>query len=379
MIALDAFSELLQVLYSAPLQQELWQKFLMLVSEHTQSRNGYFISADSCTGLAALAQGGQLNDPAVMSSYNERFAKDDPFKTAVVRIAKTGVFTERELFPNRNMLDTEIYRDFLVHWNFRHPTIATINLSTRLFDAISIWRTPEEGPMDPDAIALLELLIPHIQTALEIRRTLGVTKQKLASAEAMADACATASFLITTQGRVVHLNATAEALVRDGDGLALVNNQLVASDNQSRSALKSLFINAASPSFPYTENQPGHAYSLERPSGKPNLQLLVCAMPSVQRISTGAELLLLVTDPNTPVKFPDEILHTIYQFTPVESEVANGLLMGYTTDEIAILRHVSIGTIRQQLKKMLEKTGTSRQSDMVRLIMTLPQTPAQTM
>jgi hypothetical protein len=61
MIALSAYSELLKVLYSAPLQQEQWQKFLMFVSEPTQSRNGYFISADTCTGLAALAQGGQLN------------------------------------------------------------------------------------------------------------------------------------------------------------------------------------------------------------------------------------------------------------------------------------------------------------------------------
>jgi len=377
MIALSAFSELLKVLYSAPLQQEQWQEFLMLVSEHTQSRNGYFISADTCTGLAALAQGGQLNDPAVMSSYNEKFAKADPFKTAVVRIAKTGVFTERELFPNSDMLDTEIYRDFLVHWNFRHPTIAAINLSTRKFDAISIWRTPEEGPMDADAINLLELLIPHVQIALDIRRRLGVTEQKLAGAAAMADACRTATFLLTAQGRIVHLNAAAEALVRNGDGLREVNNQLVASDGQFRNELRNLFVNAASASFPSIKKHSGHSYSLERSSGKPNLQLLVCPMSSVQRNSTGAELLLLVTDPTTPVTFPDEILRTAYRLTPVEIEVANGLLMGFTTDEIATLRHVSVSTVRQQLKNMLEKTETSRQSDMVRLFMSLPRIPAQ--
>jgi hypothetical protein len=40
MVALEAFSELLQVLYSAPLQQEQWQRFLALASDQTRSQNG---------------------------------------------------------------------------------------------------------------------------------------------------------------------------------------------------------------------------------------------------------------------------------------------------------------------------------------------------
>lgn len=56
----------------------------------------------------------------------------------------------------------------------------------------------------------------------------------------------------------------------------------------------------------------------------------------------------------------------------------NLALMGYSSEEIACLRRVSTGTVRQQLKSMLNKTGTKRQSDMVRLFMTLPHTPPQT-
>jgi len=52
--------------------------------------------------------------------------------------------------------------------------------------------------------------------------------------------------------------------------------------------------------------------------------------------------------------------------------VANGLLTGYSLEEIAALRRVSIGTVRQQVKAMLGKSGTSRQSDLVRLLLNLP-------
>jgi len=37
-----------------------------------------------------------------------------------------------------------------------------------------------------------------------------------------------------------------------------------------------------------------------------------------------------------------------------------------------VLRKVSIGTVRQQLKTILSKTGTTRQIDLVRMLMTLP-------
>ena len=115
MVALEAFSELLQVLYSAPLQQEQWQRFLALVSDHTRSQNSYFLSADTSRGLAALAQGGKLNDPAVLSEHNKTFSRNDPFPTPLIRKARTGVFTEDESLPQDGILRTEIYREFLVH------------------------------------------------------------------------------------------------------------------------------------------------------------------------------------------------------------------------------------------------------------------------
>ena len=119
MVALEAFSELLQVLYSAPLQQEQWQRFLALVSDHTRSQNSYFLSADTSRGLAALAQGGKLNDPAVLPEYNKTFSQNDPLNPqgADRRIHR------RRIAAADGILRTEIYREFLVHSTSRATTI----------------------------------------------------------------------------------------------------------------------------------------------------------------------------------------------------------------------------------------------------------------
>jgi DNA-binding CsgD family transcriptional regulator len=375
MIAIEAFSELLPVLYSAPLQQEQWQRFLTLLCRQTQSLVGIYLFSDVRSGLGAAVESVSKEYVPVLVEYNRTHSQSDPFRLPIFRRNQTGVFTDDELLPNGGLYKTGLYRDLCEPVHFRHLTITIINLSVRQIDIVSIWRTDEQGPMEPDSKRLLELLIPHIRIALEIRRTLGIAQQRTARAEAMADANATATFLLTEQGRVAHANAAAHSLLRDDGGLMLLNERLSPSDSASRAAWANLLRNAAAPSYSLADTQPHHALALPRPGGKAPLQLLAMPLPEAQRNSTRADLLLLATNPDDPIHFPDAVLRALYGLTPAETEVANGLLMAYSAEEIACLRRVSTGTVRQQIKAMMSKTGSSRQSEMIRLFMTLPQSP----
>jgi DNA-binding CsgD family transcriptional regulator len=381
MVSIEAFSELLQVLYSAPLQHDQWQSFLTLVSEHTASRNGFFLSADTRTGLAVLAQGGKPQEASDVSDYNKKYAPTDPCRDALIRYARksdpVGVFTDEELLPGEGLVRTDFYREMLARVNLRHATAVVLALSVRRFDVISVWRSPDEGPIADDSKRLLQLLIPHVQTALEIRRVLGLTEQRLASAEAMANASPTATFVLTQKGRVRHWNSAAESMIRAGDGFAMSDGYLAARDGRSNRALAKLLLDVASPAYSLSGSQQPRYLSVNRGSGKRPFQVLATPLPETHRVGSNADLLLLVTDPEKPSNFPDDLLHAIYDLTPSETEVANGLLMGYSLNEIACLRRVSTSTVRQQVKTMLSKTGTNRQSDMVRLFMTLPQAPEQ--
>jgi len=215
------------------------------------------------------------------------------------------------------------------------------------------------------------LLLPHIQKALEIRQVLGVAQQRTAGAEAMADASATPTFLLTRQGRLIHRNAAAESLLRDADALALRDDCLAARVAKAAEPLRRLLLNATVPTGNHAV--PPQAFALDRLSGKRPLHLLASPLPLAQRHRSDADLVLLVTDPEKPVNVPDDALRALFGFTPAQVEVAIGLLMGYTPPEIARLRGVSVGTVRQQVKSILAKTGTTRQTDLIRLLMSLPQ------
>jgi DNA-binding CsgD family transcriptional regulator len=62
------------------------------------------------------------------------------------------------------------------------------------------------------------------------------------------------------------------------------------------------------------------------------------------------------------------LLSQAYRFTESEMRLLEKLVGGYSLSEIADARQLSLETIRTQLKSLFSKTGTHRQSDLVRLV-----------
>ncbi len=73
-----------------------------------------------------------------------------------------------------------------------------------------------------------------------------------------------------------------------------------------------------------------------------------------------------------------EVLFGLFGLTPAECRVAMLLTDGHAPRQIGQLLGVSRNTLKSQLASIYSKTGTSRQSQVVRLISRLPiQAPEQ--
>lgn len=367
MISVEAFSELLQTLYSAPLHKEQWQRFLTSVCDHTGFTSGYFFSASIRTGFVVMAEGGTIQSRMMLQAYNEGYARNDPFRAAAIAIARhrdpVGVYSEDDLVPTERFLASRYYHDVHVPIKLRYGALVALNVSLRRFEAISIWRGEQEGPLEPDSRHLLELLLPHIRTALEFRHALGEAHRQLALAELLANANPDPVFALRADGRIEYTNAAGESLLLARDGLGSVNGKVVATSGSLAAGLSELLSCSGR----------SNVLALRRAGNKRPLHLLATPLALEDRRATHADVLLLVNDPDKPVIVPDETLRSLYCFTPAETEIANGLLMGYSPAEISCLRRVAVSTVRQQVKTMLRKTDCARQSNMLRVLMALPQ------
>lgn len=371
MISLEAYSDLLGTLHSAPLDDEHWQQFLVQICGYTQSIYGIFTSNDSTLAKRILAHSGMPRFAEAHRTYNQQFRHRDPFRERFLRNTRVGVIEGDDLCPHHELVKTDMYREFLCPLDLHHMTFMVLAMSPRKYELISMWRGKGRPQLDREALQLLQLVMPHIQTALQVRQVLGAAEVRAQNAEALLNASTTAAILLDEHGEIVFLNSAADRLTREADGIRIYNNQISPTDNTSRMALRALILAAAA----RNQQDPGGAIKLERRSGSRPLQVLVTPFRPMDTRRSNARVLILVTDPEQKVNFPDAILRALYDLTPAETEIANGLLTGFSLEEVALLRKVSVATVRSQMKNLMGKTNTNRQSELIRLLSALPKTP----
>jgi DNA-binding NarL/FixJ family response regulator len=81
--------------------------------------------------------------------------------------------------------------------------------------------------------------------------------------------------------------------------------------------------------------------------------------------------LITVVEPDAPPPINPSDLAGIYGLTTAEAKVAAGIGCGEALVDIAGRNNTSVNTVRNQLTSIFSKTGFSRQSDLVRMVMNI--------
>jgi len=102
--------------------------------------------------------------------------------------------------------------------------------------------------------------------------------------------------------------------------------------------------------------------------------VVVSPVPRHAPFSGGAKpcALVIIGDREAGLGSPAKLLQQLYGLTPAEAVLATLLVQGRSLREAADERHVTIETVRSQLRQIFTKTDTSRQADLVRLILIGP-------
>ena len=366
MVSNDLYSRLLATLYAAPLDNAHWQRFLQQLCDVTESDVGFFLVNESSRGIKMLALAGPEAALTSQESYNKSYAYKDPFRESFMRNPRIGLIEGSDLVPHEELVKTDLYREFLEPQQLHHMTSLVLSVSPRLHEVVTMWRGGDRPHLAPALSELLQLLLPHLQTALEIQRRLNAAEDRASSAEAVLDASTAASFVLDSAGRVLYTNSVGRRLIADGVSLTVRNERLMLNDFARQAQFRFLLTACVN----LNQTSAGGALALDRMPGLRPLQLLVSPL-RLEHIS-DARVLVLVTDPELGVRFPDTILRALYDLTPAETEIANGLLTGFSIDELAILRNVPLNTANAELNSLMSKTRSRRQSDLLRLLLTLP-------
>jgi DNA-binding CsgD family transcriptional regulator len=82
--------------------------------------------------------------------------------------------------------------------------------------------------------------------------------------------------------------------------------------------------------------------------------------------------LVFVTDAGMRPQSRAAAMRALFSLTPIETRVADLLLEGLEIKEIAARLGLTVETSRFHVKRLLAKTGTNRQTELLKLMLSLP-------
>lgn len=344
-------------IYECSFAPELWPDVLDRLAKIADAPGGSLFVASSTKVLSWTAS-------KVLRRGMEWFANSDVLargqRCARLRASQhAGFVLEHELYnTNEELRADPFYRDMLLPVGLGWGTGTAIPLPTGETLYFTIERFRRRGPVETSIIEQLDALRPHLARSALMSTRLQLERARIAS-ETLA-LIGLPALVFDKQGKVLAANHLMEALTdqirwRAQDRVSLKD---AGADALFQQAIATLDVEGATPVLSFAS----------RGAGAVMVAHIVPIRGSSRDIfvrCAGVLVMMPVTIPQAP---PVELVQSLFDLTPAEARVARSLTEGETVETIASRGGVSRNTVRTQLRGVLEKTGCSRQAEVVALL-----------
>lgn len=374
---------LVNLIYEGAVDPRAWPGIVQTVAAYVGAPMGRLFTpfVEPERGPFDIAAG--IPEPAVRQ-WRAQYAGHDLWAQAAVArdcFREGRVLTDSDLVPEGEFARSVIYREHLAQlgigrmcsgivFDRRSPAVLPTQFSA--FRELAAQRFGDEERRR------MRWVLPHLSRALGVLYRLRDAEQKVAASLAALDRLATGVMLLDAAGAVAHLNREAERIVAEADGLALGPDgggeaRLAVQDAGAQEALRTVLESVLNPALGDAKHFCA-SVEVRRPSGRPPFVLQLAPLPEEAGFAGRAGpavAIVFVTDPAAPHRFDPKLLRQVYGVTPAEARLAERLHAGDTLAAAAARRGIGEETARTQLRGLFAKTGTHRQSDLMRLLISL--------
>ncbi len=273
-----------------------------------------------------------------------------------------------EICSMQELKKTEMYNDFLRKYHPYHLYFGLVTVqSQRAREVFSLLHRVDKGPPEGETIERLKLVLPHLKSALELRRKLVEVECARDDRGAALDALRTAILLVDERGHCFFANRAAERMLGEQDGLLLRGGKLSAQVTEESSRLEALVRNATNVARG-RDTKSGSAMLISRKLRKALEVRVSTFLPGDLGVAKRTVAAVLISDPEEQASAPGEMLRALYGFTPAEIRLATAFGEGKELREICEQGSIAYATGRAHLRSIFAKTGVRRQTELMALL-----------
>jgi DNA-binding CsgD family transcriptional regulator/PAS domain-containing protein len=271
-----------------------------------------------------------------------------------------------------------VFREWASPQGFVDCLSAVVLDSPARLATVDMMRHESVGFADDISIATLRLFAPHLRRAITISNLIDLADLEKVALSATLDHLAPAVVIVGIDARILHCNGAARELFRRGDPVLDHDNILTASSPQCTMLLHNALNELRSGAPRTTSARVAIALTTQqeaaaKPPTQPTLAyvLPLGLGPVGSRLVPGAVAAILITTRTTA---PPSSIHAAtiaFNFTTAEARLASQLMTGASIGEAAEAMAIEISTARTHLSRIFAKSGTTRQAELVALLLQL--------
>jgi DNA-binding CsgD family transcriptional regulator len=355
--------DLIDRIHECAFVPEHWVRFLDDVSVLTAARGGMLYSVDAWNSGNERRFNWPCSDrirDMMMNAPTTKFVGESKLLGQLFASQHQGFLREIDVASDEDLLDDPLYRDVLRPAGLGKSARIFVKAPTGENLVLSWQREHANDPFEDGLIAQLDTLRPHLARTMLTSARLQLERARAATE--MLEMLRLPALVFNDAGKVIAANGLIEALDaliqwRARDRIALTDlsadtlfqKAVQAIDRGSQTMTRSFVIRNTKDHSVMV----GHIIPIRRDAR------------DIFAMCAGVLMMTPLTMSEAP---PVELMQSLFDLTPAEARVARNLTTGQSVEQIAANGGVSLNTIRTQVRGVLEKTGCSRQSQVVSLL-----------
>jgi DNA-binding CsgD family transcriptional regulator/PAS domain-containing protein len=352
-------------IYDAAIDPALWRQALASTCAYVGGNSAVLywhdVASESSQALHLFNE-----DPKYTQLYFEKYLPMNPMFPAAAFVDVGIVMTSDDIMPNEELIETRFYKEWIEPQGIVDSLAVNFEKGATRTSLINI-RT--DVVIDENMRRRMAVLVPHWQRAVEIGRLFDQSKAKEEALTETLDHVEAAVFLVGADGAIAFANDPARRMLdqavlvcaRDGALHAVASGtDRMLHDIFTAAAIGDASIGVRGVALPLTASSSDRwfAHVLPLTSGR--------RQQAGQANHAVAAIFIRQTAPNAPL--PLEAIAKRYNLLPSEVRVLAAVATVQGVRELANLLGVSQATVKTHLHNLFRKTGTKRQSELVRLV-----------
>jgi DNA-binding CsgD family transcriptional regulator len=399
LVAEEDISRLLLLLYEGAATPARFQVFLNELAQVVNAKGAVVREHTFRVNMTLQLQTWNFSETVgysaeALSAYSKYFWQKDMYlQRCLERFRSADCGVSQSLISESELKSTEVYAGYLRPFDIGPMTWVKLAERADCHASISLVRSNAAPYFDESELKLLTALTPHLRQALRLSRSLHDLQTANTMLSHGADGMEIAICMVRQDRTVLRMTQGADPLLAAQEGIWQKDGRLkVASDREQRS-LDALIAGACQTGAGHGMGQAVRIRS--QAAGKATIHswtaqaggaLLITRKPPLRPLQVvvspfcpgsllnepQATALIQFSDPYSVPRSRAAVLRDLYALTPAEARLADLLLQGLDVNQVAEQMRTTLATTRFQLKRVLAKTATRRQSELMRLMLSLP-------